>query len=227
MLVDLKGEIYSLSRTSGAKVKELKARLGDPGNLPSVDQQKGWLAERMSEQLKAHVRELEEKHKKKGLAPEHARTDMIARHRAVRAALKDQQSARWQAEECKRAARLPRGLKGIWSWISGGLKTIRLRNAHEVAQAERRDRAEREALITAQLKERRKLQAMILSRRTKQENELSALHRDLSEYLILGEQAQPERSTQQTSESTRHRKLGRGKADLSRDRSREGPEHEL
>ena len=227
VLVDLKGEIYSLSRTSGAKVKELKARLGDPEKLPSVDQQKGWLAERMSEQLKAHVRELEEKHKKKGLALEHTRADMIARHRSLRAALKDKQIARWQAEERKRAARLPRGLKGLWSWISGGLKKIRLRNAHEVAQAERRDRAEREALITAQLKERRKLQAMILSRRAKQEKELSALHRDLSEYLILGERAQPERSTYQTRESARRKRPGRSKAKLSRDRSREGPEHEL
>lgn len=187
VVLDVHGEIYSLSRLSGAK--KLKAHLGNPKELPSVDERKIWLSERMTDQLKAHVRELEQRQHKKGLALEFQRKQMVDRHRHARQGLKSSQTSRWQEEERKRAARLPRGFKGLWNWITGGLKKVRLQNALEVAKADERDRAERQAIITKQLSERRALQKQIKALRASQRKELNALGRDVAHYMLMGGKA--------------------------------------
>ncbi len=189
VVLDVHGEVYSLSRLSGAKVKELKARLGNPKDLPTLEERKIWLSERMTDQLKAHVRELEQRQHKKGLALEFQRKQMVDRHRRARQGLKSSQLSRWQEEERTRAARLPRGFKGLWSWITGGLKKIRLQNALEVAKADVRDRAKRQAMIAKQLSERRALQKQIKVLRTSQQKELNTLGRDIAHYMLMGDKA--------------------------------------
>lgn len=210
VLVDLKGEIYSLSRLSGAKAKELTARLGDPSDLPSVEQQKAWLAAKMTERLRSHLKQLEERHRKKGATLEFQRAQMVARHRTVRADLKTAHSVRWQQEELKRASKLPRGLKGLWSWITGDLKKIRHQNALDIARAERRDGSERHSLITKQLAERRRLQKLISARRERQEKDISDLHRDIVAYLTLGQSPEPNKQRgRRLGNRTKDRRLGR------------------
>lgn len=186
VLVDVHGEVYSLSRLSGAKAKELKARLGNPIDLPTVEERKMWLSEQMTDRLKAHVRASEQRLHKKGLALGFQRTQMMERHRKKRAALKVSQTERWQQEQRIRAARLPRGFKGLWSWITGALKKVRLQNEREAARAKDRDRAERHAVVQTQLKERRGLQARIKAHRQARQNELDTLRGDLAHYLVMG-----------------------------------------
>jgi len=186
VVLDVRGEIYSLSRLSGAKVTELKARLGNPRDLPSVDEQKAWLSERMTGQLKATVQEMEEKQRRAGLALEFQRTQLVERHRRARQDLKSEQTARWQHEERLRAARLPRGLKGLWGWITGEVKKIKLQNALDVAKAETRDQAEKQNLITRQISERRALQTRIKALRAAQQKDRAALERDIAEAMALG-----------------------------------------
>ncbi|MEM8575695.1 MAG: relaxase/mobilization nuclease domain-containing protein [Pseudomonadota bacterium] len=228
VLVDLRGEVHSLSRLSGIKSKQLADRLGDPTALPTVEDQKAWLASRMTERLQKHIRALEDRHAKKGLVLEQHRRDLVARHRRARTALKVVQTDRWAQEERKRAARLPRGIKGIWSWITGRLKEVRLRNAHEIAQTERRDRDEREALIADQLKERRKLQTLVQSKRARQEKERSALDRDLSAYLALDAEARRDAERRGPSLDRPSRPVpGRRRGYRSQDQGPNGPDHEI
>jgi hypothetical protein len=189
VVLDVHGEVYSLSRLSGAKIKELNARLGNPKDLPSVEAQKAWLCERMTDRLKAHVRELAQRQRKKGLALESQRKQMVERHRHARQGLKSSQTSRWQGEERERAGRLPLGFKGLWSWITGGLNKVRLQNALEVAKAEERDRAERQKMIARQLSERRALQKRIKTLRASQQQELCALGRDVAHYMLMGGKA--------------------------------------
>lgn len=189
VLLDVHGEVYSLSRLSGAKAKELKVRLGNPKELPTVEERKLWLSERMTDQLKTHVRELEQRQHKKGLALEFQRKQMVDRHRHMRQGLKSSQVSRWQEEERRRSARLPRGFKGLWSWITGGLKKVRQQNALETAKADERDRAQRQAMIAKQLLERRALQKQIKGLRASQQKELNALRRDVAYYMVMGGKA--------------------------------------
>src|SRR5690606_14896374 len=53
--IDYRGEVYSLSRYAGVKVKELEARIGDPARLLSVDQTKAEIAQGMTAKLKAFI----------------------------------------------------------------------------------------------------------------------------------------------------------------------------
>ena len=186
VVLDLHGEVYSLSRLTGAKVKDLKALLGNPKDMPSLEDQRAWLSEKLTGQLKTHANALEAQHRKKGLALEFQRTQMVDRHRKARSTLKERQSLRWDAEQRERAARLPRGLKGLWSWITGAFKKVRQQNEKEASRAEQRDKTERHALIKQQLKERRGLQRQIKAQRLSQNLEIDALHREIACFMELG-----------------------------------------
>ena len=187
--IDYRGEVYSLSRYAGVKTKELKSRLGDPKDLRSVEQAKGWIAERMSEQLKRYVSELSAKHEKRNLASAFQRERMVSRHRQARSDLRRKQKERQEAEDRTRTARLPRGIKAIWSWMTGQTKKIRMQNALEISNSEARDRAEREEMIRKQLAERRTLQRQIVHARGKQHEAMADLNRDVAHYMLLGGKA--------------------------------------
>ena len=184
--VDWRGEVYSLSRTTGAKTKELKARIGDPKELRSTEAAKAFVAERMTPKLKAWAKEAEEQAHKQNLAAQFQREQMVQRHRHARAQLKQQQETRWLEEERQRAARTPKGIRGLWGWVTGKNKKIRQENEAEIARTSERDRAERHAEIQRQLSERRGLQRKIVAAREKQNAQMQELNRDVAKYLTMG-----------------------------------------
>jgi len=80
VVVDEHGEIYSLPRMLGIKTKEIRARLGDPERLPSVeDVQKIMAARREKAQAAAPEPKPEEKKKP---TPERAFTEITRHHSA-------------------------------------------------------------------------------------------------------------------------------------------------
>jgi hypothetical protein len=53
-VVDEHGEVYSLPRMAGVKTKDVRARLGDGADLPSVEEVKAqWAQARQAEQVLA------------------------------------------------------------------------------------------------------------------------------------------------------------------------------
>lgn len=62
--VDYKGEVYAIASYTGQKTRDVRSRLGDDSMLPSVDEAKADHASRMTEMLKRHVRDTEERHKR-------------------------------------------------------------------------------------------------------------------------------------------------------------------
>ncbi|WP_321342281.1 relaxase [Breoghania sp.] len=186
--VDWLGETYSLSRATGTKAKDLQTRLGDPQKLQSMDQAKAFIAERMTPKLQAWVKEEEARAQKQNLAAQFQREQMVQRHRNARAQLRAQQERRWNDEQRKRAERIPKGLSGLWGWITGKSRKIRRENEAEIAQAQQRDRAEKHAIIQRQLSERRNLQRRIVQTREKQNAQIQALNRDVARYMVMGGQ---------------------------------------
>lgn len=213
--VDFRGEVYSLSRDCGVKTKQLKERLGSPEKLQSVEELKCWISERMTERLKAHVDKLTARRQKSAQAIEYQRGRMVSRHRGERSALKSQQANRTRHEEKSRAVRLPRGMRALWSWVTGQTKKIRMQNALESKRAQERDRAEREAVIKKQLTERRKLQTQIKRMRSKQHEAEAELNRDVAFYMMMGGKA-PIEITDTFERQAKH----------ERSQDREGPAHE-
>lgn len=145
--VDWRGEVCSLSRYTGVKVKELKAQLGDPNALQSTDQAKLWIAERMGAKLKARAKEVEARAEKKNLASQFQREQMVQRHRAARNQIKRSQEQQFQKEQRTRQDRLPTGMRAVWGWVTGRNLKIRHANEAEIARSAARDRAERQNTI--------------------------------------------------------------------------------
>ena len=61
VVVDWHGEVYSVSRMIDISTKEVRARLGDCGNLPTVNNTKAKLAEKFTAKLKEYSSEIAEK----------------------------------------------------------------------------------------------------------------------------------------------------------------------
>src|SRR5690606_27871390 len=53
--VDYRGEVYAIARYAGVPTKQVRERLGDASQLPSVEQAKDEIARRMSGMLKIHA----------------------------------------------------------------------------------------------------------------------------------------------------------------------------
>ena len=183
--VDYRGEVYSLSRYIGVKSKDLKARLGEPETLQSIQDAKVWLAERMNQTLRRHVFQLEKQHERQMGLLEAKRRDMAKAHQEARRSLTERQAQRWEAEERERAARLPRGFQAVWFWVTGKSKVIRAENEKEIERARQRDRAELQAMRTEQLTERRTLQTKIRTLRQTHSQEVAELHADIAHYMAM------------------------------------------
>jgi len=187
--VDWRGEVHSLSRMTGAKTKDIKARLGDPKALQSTDQAKSFIAERLEPKVKAWAKDEQERAEKKNLAMQFQREEMVQRHRGTRVQLKNKLEDRWINEERERASRTPTGMRGLWGWITGKNRKIRLENEAEIKRAQERDRAEKQAIIQRQLAERRNLQRQIVMMREQQQKRLNDLNRDVAKYMMMGGKA--------------------------------------
>lgn len=60
---------------------------------------------------------------------------MVQRYRKARAELKKYHNERWLTEERARASRTPRGIRGLWGWITRKNRKARKINEAEIAQA--------------------------------------------------------------------------------------------
>ncbi|MGI9507910.1 MAG: hypothetical protein ACR2QJ_01005 [Geminicoccaceae bacterium] len=112
--VDWHGEVYAISRWIGIKAKEVRARLGDANDLPSVDDVKQQISERLSERLKTFCAETESQFEKKLSAWKRKRVDLVAKQRQDRDQLRQSLTAQHITETKARASSLPKGIKALW-----------------------------------------------------------------------------------------------------------------
>ncbi|TNF21954.1 MAG: relaxase [Rhodobacteraceae bacterium] len=183
--LDYQGEIYALARWSGVKTKDVVARLPDANKLPSVQERREEIAKRMSAQLHKYALEISKAYHQKHPTIEFKRTQTVERHRAERKAMDDMQRLRWDKEIAARAARLPKGIGGLWSRITGKYSKIRTQNEMETWQCYCRDQAERDAMVSRQLDERQQLQRAIKQMRDQRSKDIADLHLELSAYLSM------------------------------------------
>lgn len=208
--LDWRGEAYALSRYCGVKAKDVAARIGDAANLPSVTERHLWLAERMEGKLAAWARDETARHEKQALALKFQREQMVQRQRVQRRELDMMHTQRQDEEQRQRAARVPRGIRGLWGWVSGQNRKIRLQNELEAQRAQERDRAEREAMIQKQLAERRVLQVRLKITQAQQFEAMQELTCEVAHYAQLGRDALDSASASKTKDRTREsRKTGR------------------
>lgn len=184
------GEVFSVARYVDKKAREVRAKLGEPEGLPSVDEAKAQIVRDMGNAATRHIGEAREK-RRQDMAPlEERRQNLTRQHRDERQRLHAGQEAR-RAEETKaRSERFHRGVRGLWDRVSGRHSQTQRQNEEEAFIALKRDRAQRQALIDAQLEERQRLQVEIQQARMRHVKLLTELRSERERY----RQMVPERS---------------------------------
>ncbi|MDF3606223.1 relaxase/mobilization nuclease domain-containing protein [Paracoccus sp. DMF-8] len=207
--LDWRGEAYALSRYCGVKAKDVAVRMGDAAHLPSVAERQRWLAQRMAGKLAGWARDEAARHEKQALAVKFQREQMVQRQRALRREQDMVQAQRQEAEQRRRAARVPKGVRGVWGWVTGQNRKIKIQNELDAQRAQERDRTERESMIQKQLAERRQLQGRVKAARAQQNEAMQELTRDVAHYVRLGRDAPSVPSPAKEPKRARTRKDGR------------------
>ena len=200
VVLDYGGEVYSLPKMLGLKTKEVRARLGDGEALPDVAATQKTIGAAMTPAIRRHIEESRTRFLKRSATLGHYKMEMTHLHREARSILDQKQAAEWLAETKDRAARLPKGLRGLWHRITGEYQKVRAANEDEAARTKDRHAAERQALIDRQLEQRRVLQTQFRELRRGQAQQLLDLRRDLGRFLKLsrGTHGPPERTRQRS-----------------------------
>jgi hypothetical protein len=163
--IDYKGTIYSLSRWSGMKPKDLKARLGDPGACPSVEQVQTTIDVTLSATAQRLTAEVEADHIQKMRPLMYQRQRIIERQRQERRKLAEQQKASTEQMALEHAAQIRRGIKGLWDWLIGNRRQVERYFQLRMEDFQSGNEAERQILRGRHLKERRILQKNISAQR--------------------------------------------------------------
>lgn len=178
--VTFEGEVLSLSRMTGRKAKEIAAKLGPPDESRSVEETKQNIAASIAPKLRGLLKETEQARQRDMEPLETKRLAMKAEHREHREQLDESQRERSRSEGNERAARLRKGVAGIWDRLTGKRKESLRQNELETVECRTRDRAERHDLVREQLTERRGLQREIVEVRNRYGAQTEELHRDLA-----------------------------------------------
>lgn len=173
--VDWRGEIYAISRWTGIRTREVKAKLGSPDALPSVVETQKTIAERMEQKLLRFTSEIKQEFEQAQEGLQGKRQALVLRQRAERQRLAEKHRERAVVEAKQRAEKFRKGLAGLWDWVRGKRAEIREANETELASCQMRDRNEHEQLVNRHLEERRDLQQQIRNLRQRYEMEKTAL----------------------------------------------------
>jgi hypothetical protein len=177
--IPVEGEPLAIARSTGQRAKLIAERLGDPQDLPSVEDTKRQIARDLTPVVRGYLEEARAQARREARPLNAARRKLVERHRANREALKARQKERSKLEAQERASRLRRGVLGLWDRLTGRHNQSLERNAQEAEAAKRRDQAERKQVMQGQLSERQRLQVKIRAMREKHRELESAIHREI------------------------------------------------
>jgi hypothetical protein len=204
--VDIRGEVYSLCRWLDIKSKQLKEHLGEPENLPTVEDTKQLIQQQMTERLKAYMEEVKTEAQVEAAPLRSHKRALVKHHRESRESLRAKQEERSLQEVKARQASIPRGLRSLWSRLTGDYQSKIKSAERDYQRCEDRDKAEREALMAKQLAERRVLQAEFHQFKNRYQERMRTLRQDMAWYMEMGQA--PERKPTLKPTQTRRRDHG-------------------
>ncbi|MDP2205344.1 MAG: hypothetical protein Q8K65_03470 [Alphaproteobacteria bacterium] len=181
--VDLNGKIYSLSRWLAIKGKDLKARLGAPEDLPTTEQAKSFLYDRMTENLRRYEQSVKKQAAQKRQPLVRELRELVRQQRMERQELIDKQNTRRRTETRIRISRFATGISGLWERATGEHARKCQMNRQEAKSCHARDNKEFHTLIRAQLKERQALEQTLRFYRTEEQQARLRLRREMAQYV--------------------------------------------
>jgi hypothetical protein len=153
LAVDWHGEFYAITRATGENAKAVKAKLGQPDTLPTLNTTKALIKREYSTLHERLRSELTNKHRTQLQPLQTQKDDVLKNQRAARQKQKEDHAKRQLKEQQARQEQYQRGLKGLWRYITG--RYHKQKQEHEVQYQTglQRDAKEKKALIDKQLKE--------------------------------------------------------------------------
>jgi len=194
VILDHNGEVYSLPRMLDLKTKDVRARLGAGDDLPSVAATQKVIGEKMTPAIRRHIQDSRDRFRDRSVILGQQKASMTTAHRDVRSKLDADQKLSWDSEAKARAAKLPKGLRGLWHRITGKYQEQRAANEAEARVMQERQSQERQKLIERQLEQRAALQAQFRELRRQQAEQLLELRSDVGRFLKLKRADSPSRS---------------------------------
>lgn len=183
VVLDYMGEVHSLPRVLDIKTKEVRARLGDGDGLKSVDETKEAIAARMRPAIRRHIEDSRQQFQKRSATLGAVKEERTREHRNARAGLDQRLGTEWLAASRERAARLPKGLSGLWQRITGKYQEMKAQAEREAIEMRRRQEEQRQKLIDQQRTERAAIQAEFKELRKAQADRLRDLRGDVGRFL--------------------------------------------
>lgn len=189
--VDFRGQVYAVAKWTGLRTKEVRSKLDQLKELPSVEQAKAASAARMTEALRGFIAETEKARQKHAATLAMQREQLVQRQRTERADLTTALEKRWAKENVERAARLNKGVRGLWDRLTGRRAQQNRENEGQALTALHRDRREKDGLIERHLQERETLHMLARQQKQTHSRDVEQLHRDIAAYQQLDPAQQP------------------------------------
>ncbi len=184
--LDYFGKVYSLSRGTGVSPKDIAAKIGPPDTLPKEADLREKIAASMSNTLQKYEENVRTEVKRDLEPILRERLEMREKHREERKQQEAFHQKRTNQETAARAAKLPRGLLGIWHRLTGKYQAVRADNEKQMKESQKRDRDQKELLIQQQRKERQALQQEYKEIKGEHASTLQKLREHTAYYMKLG-----------------------------------------
>lgn len=210
VVLDHGGEVWSLPRLLDLKTKDVRSRLGESEALSSVKETQKTIGQRMTPAIRRHVAESRDQFAQRSNKLGQQKETMTREHREGRLDLDERHKSEWDIETRERAARLPKGLRGVWHRLTGRYQEVRRQNEEDARRSRERQAEERQKLIDKQLEERAALQRQFKELRLRQAEQLLELRKEIGRFLKFtrGHDA-PSRTADRGRAASLHLKLDR------------------
>lgn len=186
--MDHRGEAFAVAKWVGIKTKEIRERLTDEKNLPSVDDARIQIAKEMATRLESLSQEQENVLEARRAGLEEKRQILVHQHRFERKKMHDAQQLYWQHKQQEWRNNFNTGFRGLFDMLTGKRHKIEERNEQDAWNVEMHQQQERDALIFQQLKTRSALQSRIGRLEALKSYRLDELEHDRSQYQAMREQ---------------------------------------
>lgn len=187
VVVHHSGEVLPLHRYLGLRQKNVKARLGQPEHVQTVDQARSIMAERMTAQAEKKLDDQKAQHAKERKPMAEAVQRLKTEQKEQRRQLVERQAVRQKQETKARASRIRSGLKGMVDRLSlkFGRGSLARQFAAEIKAEIDRDRSDFQTLKASHIEQRQQLQKAIRLMQVKHRRERQQVRSELGHWLKL------------------------------------------
>jgi len=211
--VDHKGEVYAISRWVGVKAKQVRDRLGEPDDLPSVNEAHAKAAKLVTDRLEELRLEQEREVARKLELFRYKYQWLLNAQKGEQGALKRQHIERRKAKQASQEARIRKGLFGMLDRITGKRRRTEDQNRTETEAALILDREEQTLMYDRQESSRQTIKKDV----TTQKAWHVAVDRELKKDIQwLNAPPKPDEATQNAERKQRRRQRNRDGPRLDR-----------